>query len=39
MFLAHRRTPALSRPAQFVHDVLREIASDLRLEEPETIKV
>lgn len=38
MFLAHRRTPALSRPAQFVYDVLREIASDLRLDEPQKIE-
>jgi LysR family nitrogen assimilation transcriptional regulator len=35
MFLAHRRTPALSRPAQFVQDVLLEIAADLRLEQGE----
>jgi LysR family nitrogen assimilation transcriptional regulator len=34
MFLAHRRSPALSLPAQFVYDVLREIAADLRAEEP-----
>jgi len=33
MFLAHRRAPALSRPAQFVHDVLRDIAADLRPED------
>ncbi|WP_161965804.1 LysR substrate-binding domain-containing protein [Steroidobacter cummioxidans] len=38
MFLAHRRTPALSRPAQFVYDVLREIASDLRVDEPQKIE-
>ena len=35
MFLAHRRTPPLSRPAQFVHDVLREIATELRIDEPQ----
>lgn len=34
MFLAHRRTPALSPPAQFVHDILREIGAELRMEEP-----
>jgi LysR family nitrogen assimilation transcriptional regulator len=37
MFLAHRRAPALSRPAQFVYDVLREIAADLRMEEGEKV--
>jgi LysR family nitrogen assimilation transcriptional regulator len=37
MFLAHRRAPALSRPAQFVYDVLREIAADLRLDAGEKV--
>jgi LysR family transcriptional regulator, nitrogen assimilation regulatory protein len=33
MFLARRRTPALSRPAQFVYDALLDIAVDLRAHE------
>lgn len=32
MFLAHRRSPKLTPPAQFVLDVLREIGGELRLE-------
>jgi LysR family nitrogen assimilation transcriptional regulator len=31
MFLSHRRAPALTPPAQFAHDVLREIAAELSL--------
>jgi LysR family transcriptional regulator, nitrogen assimilation regulatory protein len=38
MFLAHRRTPSLSRPAQFVHDVLRDIAAELRLEDSHRVE-
>jgi LysR family transcriptional regulator, nitrogen assimilation regulatory protein len=34
MFLSHRRTPALTPPAQFVYDILREIGAELRMEEP-----
>jgi LysR family nitrogen assimilation transcriptional regulator len=34
MFLSHRRSPALTPPAQFVYDILREIGADLRMEEP-----
>ena len=32
MFLSHRRSPALTPPAQFVFDILREIGADLRLD-------
>lgn len=32
MFLSHRRGPALTPPAQFVYDILREIGAELRLE-------
>lgn len=31
MFLSHRRTPALSPAALFVHDILQEIGGELRL--------
>jgi LysR family nitrogen assimilation transcriptional regulator len=34
MFLSHRRSPALTPPAQFVYDILREIGAELKLEEP-----
>jgi LysR family transcriptional regulator, nitrogen assimilation regulatory protein len=30
MFLSHRRTPALTPAAQFVHDILQEIGEELR---------
>ena len=34
MFLSHRRSPALSRPAQFVYDALLEIAGEVPSGEP-----
>jgi LysR family nitrogen assimilation transcriptional regulator len=34
MFLAHRRSPALSPPAQFVYDTLLEIAKETRKKAP-----
>jgi LysR family transcriptional regulator, nitrogen assimilation regulatory protein len=34
MFLAHRRSPALSPPAQFVYEVLLEIAAEARPNAP-----
>ena len=33
MFLSHRRSPTLTPAAQFVYDLLREIATELRLDE------
>ena len=33
MFLSHRSSPALTPPAQFVCDILREIGAELRLDE------
>src|SRR5690606_37628739 len=32
MYLAHRRSPALTPAAQFVHDILRDLATEWRLE-------
>jgi LysR family transcriptional regulator, nitrogen assimilation regulatory protein len=34
MFLSHRRSPTLTPPAQFVFEVLREIGSEMRLNQP-----
>lgn len=34
MFLAHRRNPPLTRPAQFVYQALLDIGADLRVEKP-----